>query len=115
MDWITDMLAVGNCESPHPAGVAVLDLRQIPDHCSIPSATFDAVMATIASGMQTHGKVMLHCLGGISRSCIFAAVWLAKQGSGLDAALSLVQSKRPVMWIHPDQMASAKRYLESAC
>jgi hypothetical protein len=51
----------------------------IADSSPISARQFDAVMAAIAQGVR-HGKLLIHCLGGVNRSPIMAAAWLHRCG-----------------------------------
>lgn len=111
LDWITDEIAIGTFEGPFPSDAAVIDVRSVKDHCFIPAETFDQVIASIDTALSS-GKVVVHCIGGISRSPTFVAVWLAtRTGVSLDEAFQLIRAKRPVIQPHGEQFRAAREYL----
>jgi len=69
----------------------------------VPSAMqMQAILQSIASALETGGKVFVHCRAGIGRSGTVAATWLVSQGLTGEAALELLLQK----WQAMDKSAS---------
>ena len=78
----------------------------------VPPMAFDLALKAIAEHIQS-GRVLVHCVMGISRSVIIAALYVATtKGLSLREALSLVKSLRVQADPTPETVESAKRYLE---
>src|SRR5690349_18733840 len=68
----------------------------IADSSPVSARQFDAIMAAIAEGIR-HGKLLIHCAGGVNRSPIMAAAWLHRCGClNLVEALLAITERRPI-------------------
>ena len=126
MDWVTENIAIGSMQDAQDArtltdgGVrAVLNVGIVPvwygppveEHAHIalldsrgnnPRDLLEAV-ETLDRFVRERGRVLVHCLGGWSRSpCVVACYLWQRQQMDLEAALALLRSKRPVVQIKPD-------------
>lgn len=65
---------------------------------NMPGALMAAV-CMLAQLLERHNRVLVHCHGGVSRSGIVVALYLAARTENMeiDAAISLVQSKRSLV------------------
>ena len=69
----------------------------IGESSPISARRFDAVMAAIAQGVR-HGKLLIHCAGGVNRSPIMAAAWLHRCGClNFVEALLAIKERRPII------------------
>ena len=69
----------------------------IKDGHPISLPQFEAVMTAIAAHIR-NGKVLLHCVGGMSRSPIFAAAWMHRVGYlHIESALLEIAELRPMI------------------
>ncbi|MBI3953248.1 MAG: dual specificity protein phosphatase family protein [Chloroflexi bacterium] len=126
MDWVTEQIAIGSQQEAQDArtltdaGVrAVLNVGIVPvwygppveEHAHIalldgrgnnPRDLAEAV-ATLDRFVLERGRVLVHCLGGWSRSpCVVACYLWQRQHMELEAALDLIRSRRPVIQIKPE-------------
>lgn len=58
------------------------------------SVYFDEVADLIEQVRQTNGKVLVHCVAGVSRSATLCLAYLMKQKMSLKTAFELVRSVR---------------------
>ena len=83
----------------------------IDDDRPISPPQFEAVMSAIAEHVR-YGKVLLHCVGGMSRSPIFAAAWMHRCGYlCVENALLEIADLRPVIDPSPVLLRSVKGHL----
>jgi len=69
----------------------------LDDSRPISRPQFEAVMTAIAAHIR-NGKVLLHCVGGMSRSPIFAAAWMHRVGYlHIESALLEIAELRPMI------------------
>ena len=72
---------------------------------------FEAAMAAIAKHIR-NGRVLLHCIGGMSRSPIFAAAWMHRCGYlCVENALIEIADLRPVIDPSPVLLRSVMEHL----
>ena len=68
-------------------------------------------MREIAKGIR-RGHLFVHCVGGMSRSPVMCAAWMAWCGyAAIDAALAEIAELRPIVDPSPILFASAKEHL----
>jgi atypical dual specificity phosphatase len=68
----------------------------IPDSRPLSAQQFEDIMFAMAIGVR-RGRLMVHCLAGMSRSPILIAAWLHRCGyAGIDKALSQVAELRDI-------------------
>jgi protein-tyrosine phosphatase len=68
----------------------------IPDSRPLSAQQFEDIMFAMAIGVR-RGRLMVHCLAGMSRSPILFAAWLHRCGyAGIDKALSQVAELRDI-------------------
>ena len=83
----------------------------IAESSPISARQFDAVMAAIAQGVR-HGKLLIHCAGGVNRSPIMAAAWLHRCGClNLVEALLAIKERRPIIDPSPVLLRSVAAHL----
>jgi protein-tyrosine phosphatase len=100
-------------EEVGPRGKGI-EYVQIPvlDSRPICSKQFDQIMAAIARSVR-RGGVLLHCVGGMSRSPVLCAGWLARCGyANIDAALAEIADLRPIIDPSPVLLDSVRRLLQ---
>lgn len=68
----------------------------IADSRPITAEKFDAIMNAVAENIRW-GKVLIHCIGGSSRSPILAAAWMHLVGyKQVEDALAEIARRRPI-------------------
>lgn len=83
----------------------------IDDSRPIPTEAFDAVIDAITEGAQ-RGRVLIHCMSGMSRAPIMAAAWLHLAGvQNIEVALREIASRRRIVDPSPVLLASVKELL----
>jgi len=83
----------------------------IDDDRPISLPQFEAVMTAIAEHVR-YGKVLLHCVGGMSRSPIFAAAWMHRVGYlHIESALLEIAELRPLIDPSPVLLKSVMEHL----
>ena len=71
-------------------------IRSGPGEVRIRWKDLDIAAENIESALRTHGRVLVHCAGGIERSPLTVAWFLyRKRGMTWEEAYSLVTTKRP--------------------
>ncbi|KAI7869954.1 protein-tyrosine phosphatase-like protein [Spinellus fusiger] len=100
---ITHILTLGKFKWKDDRGDYCNKIIEIPDH---PEAEiiryFPETYAFIDAALSCGQRVLVHCLGGISRSpTIAAAYWMKKCKLRHKEALALIAQNRP--FIHPNQ------------
>ena len=112
MDWITDLVALGDFEdSRDPDGVdAVLNVAaeapvlhdlpclhlKIEDQQPISPRDLRQALGFLADRTTVGHRVLVHCWAGVSRSpAIVAAFMTITAGLSADEALKIIQEKRP--------------------
>ena len=86
------------CREPVCTRANGVKYLQIPveDGRRIPIARFDAVIDAVSENIRW-GKVLVHCLAGLSRSPIIVASWMHVVGyKNIDAALAEINRLRPI-------------------
>ena len=84
--------------------IPIADTRPIPDE------KFDAIMKAIENGVR-QGKLLVHCVGGSSRSPIMVAAWLHRCGyAGIEKALAEISELRDIQ-PSPTLLTSVKGHL----
>jgi protein-tyrosine phosphatase len=68
----------------------------IADSRPISAQKFDDIMQAIGKGVE-RGLLLIHCVGGMSRSPIMVAAWMHRCGyAGIDRALAEVAELRDI-------------------
>jgi len=68
----------------------------VADSRPIPYEEFAAIMQAIEQGVR-HGNLLVHCVGGSSRSPIMIAAWMHLCGyAGIDKALAAIAELRDI-------------------
>ena len=94
---ITSVVSLYSHKGPRKASGVSYAHVPIADSRPISARQFDAVMAAIAQGVR-HGNLLIHCVGGMSRSPIMTAAWLHRCGClNLVAALLKIAERRPII------------------
>jgi protein-tyrosine phosphatase len=84
---ITAVLSLCSHKVPQKASGVSYTRVPIADSRPISAKEFDSVMAAIAEGVR-NGKLLIHCVGGMSRSPIMTAAWLHRFWYMLSAGIS---------------------------
>jgi protein-tyrosine phosphatase len=83
----------------------------IPDGTLITGAQFQIFMDAIWQNIS--GNVLLHCIGGRSRTPVIAACWLHSVGyKNIDAALEEIAKLRPAIDPSPILLLSIREHLK---
>jgi protein-tyrosine phosphatase len=83
----------------------------IDDARPISRPQFEAVMSAIAEHVR-NGKVLLHCVGGMSRSPLLAAGWIHRCGYlHIESALLEIAELRPTVDPSPVLLRSVMEHL----
>jgi protein-tyrosine phosphatase len=83
----------------------------VAESSPISARQFDAVMTAIAQSVR-HGKLLIHCAGGVNRSPIMAAAWLRRCGClNLVEALLAIRERRPMINPSPVLLRSVEAHL----
>jgi protein-tyrosine phosphatase len=83
----------------------------VDDSRAVSLQRFEAAMAAIAKHIR-NGRVLLHCIGGMSRSPIFAAAWMHRVGYlHIESALLEIAELRPLIDPSPVLLQSVTEHL----
>jgi protein-tyrosine phosphatase len=94
---ITSVVSLCSHKVPHQARGVSYTRVPIADSRPISARQFDAVMAAIAQGVR-QGNLLIHCVGGVSRSPTMAAAWMHRCGYlNIVAALVEIAKRRPTI------------------
>lgn len=99
-------------ERPAPRRTGINYVRlPLRDGCPVPPEMLQVVEAAIREGVRT-GKVLVHCVSGVSRSPVMVALYVHQVGyKDFDSALRWIQELRPVVYPSPEVMESVRNYL----
>ncbi len=107
---ITAVVNVATEEDPFIPGISCVHVA-VEDGIEIPAAVFDVVLDTIREHLMA-GKVLVHCVGGCSRSPLLAATYIAiSEEVELDVVLARLRTMRPHIEPSAKGISSAKQYL----
>lgn len=102
------------CEFPEAQA-----LRSAPNYLSLPILDAGAMepadlVATIKNIIAMEGPILIHCAQGHGRTGLMAALFLVADGSATsaEAALEMLQAKRPKISVHPGQRAALEAAVE---
>jgi protein-tyrosine phosphatase len=108
---ITAVVSLCSHKVPHKASGVRYTRVPIADSRPISAKQFDAVMAAIAEGVR-NGKLLIHCVGGMSRSPIMTAAWLHRCGClNIVAALLEIAERRSTIDPSPVLLRSVAAHL----
>jgi protein-tyrosine phosphatase len=108
---ITAVVSLCSHKVPHKASGVSYTRVPIADSRPISAKQFDAVMAAIAEGVR-NGKLLIHCVGGMSRSPIMTAAWLHRCGClNIVAALLEIAERRSTIDPSPVLLRSVAAHL----
>jgi dual specificity MAP kinase phosphatase len=110
-DGITAVLSLC-AEEVVPRGRDIEYVRiPVDDSRAVSLQRFEAAMAAIAKHIR-NGRVLLHCIGGMSRSPIFAAAWMHRVGYlHIESALLEIAELRPTIDPSPVLLQSVTEHL----
>ena len=92
---ITAVVSLCEEEVRRAANISYMHLP-IADSHPIPVQKFEAIMKAIEQGVR-YGNLLVHCVGGSSRSPIMLAAWLHRCGyTGIDNALAEIAEMRDI-------------------
>lgn len=92
---ITGVVSLCEEEVRRGANISYVHLP-IADSRPIPAQKFEAIMKAIEQGVR-HGNLLVHCVGGSSRSPIMLAAWMYRCGdAGIDKALAEIAEMRDI-------------------
>jgi atypical dual specificity phosphatase len=84
---------------------------QLIDYSGLSPAELDAAVQALSESLEQEGRTYLHCRAGWQRSAAVAAAAIAvRQGIDIDAALGLVQQRKPSADPLPHQRADLQRW-----
>jgi protein-tyrosine phosphatase len=108
---ITAVVSLCSHKVPHKARGVRYTCVPIPDSRPISERQFNAVMAAIAEGVR-NGKLLIHCVGGVSRSPIMTAAWLHRCGClNIVTGLREIAERRPTIDPSPVLLRSVAAHL----
>lgn len=92
---ITSVVSLCEDEVRRAADIIYVHLP-IADSRPIPAQKFDAIMQAIADGVRL-GNLLVHCVGGSSRSPMMVAAWMHRCGyTGIEKALAEIADMRDI-------------------
>lgn len=98
---ITAVVTLMTSGDPLPQRVHLLRILQV-DGEPIEAKTLDRFLQFMRAALtHPHGRVLIHCGAGVSRSAAFAVAWLMANGFDWESAEALVRSQRPQCQPHP--------------
>ncbi|HZQ93468.1 MAG TPA: dual specificity protein phosphatase [Candidatus Sulfotelmatobacter sp.] len=93
---ITTVISLCREQTAHRAAKITYIQIPIPDLRPISPQKFEDIMFAMAIGVR-RGKLLVHCLAGMSRSPILIAAWLHRCGyAGIDTALAQIAKLRDI-------------------
>jgi len=108
---ITAVVSLCSHKVPHRARNVSYTRVPIADSRPISARQFEAVMAAIAQGIR-QGNLLIHCVGGVSRSPIMAAAWMHRCGYlNLVGSLLTIAQLRPITDPSPVLLRSVGEHL----
>jgi predicted protein tyrosine phosphatase len=101
-----------NCTPDSHQGLKDFNVRQlnINDGVEIPAESIRFALMTIASAIHNHGRILIHCQAGISRSVSIVCAHLMYAGFSWDEAVDFVRARRPQVFPHPNIERSIKHF-----
>jgi protein-tyrosine phosphatase len=101
-----------NCTPDAHAGLKKFNVRQlnIMDGYETPAESIRFALMTIASAIHNHGRILVHCHAGISRSVSIVCAHFMYAGFSWDEAMDFVRSRRPQAFPHPNIERSIKHF-----
>jgi len=100
------------CEKPMLRRNPTIHYVHIPiaDATPIPHGRYEQVLDAIYEGIC--GNVLLHCVGGMSRTPVIAALWMHRCGcKNIDSALEEIAKLRPGIDPSPILLLSIREHL----
>jgi protein-tyrosine phosphatase len=108
---ITSVVSLCSHKVAHKASGVSYTRVPIAESRPISARQFDAVMEAIAQGVR-QGNLLIHCLGGVSRSPAMTAAWMHRCGYlNLVAALVEIAKRRPTIDPSPVLLRSVAEQL----
>jgi len=101
-----------NCTPDEHAGLKGFNVRQlnINDGFEIPAEAIRFALVSIATAIHNHGRILVHCHAGVSRSVSIVCAHLMYAGFSWDEAVDFVRSRRPQAFPHPNIERSIKNF-----
>jgi protein-tyrosine phosphatase len=108
---ITAVVSLCSHKVPHKANGVSYAGVPIADSSPISPRKFEEIMAEVAKGVR-RGNLLIHCVGGMSRSPIMTAAWMHRCGYlNLVAALLEIAERRPIIDPSPVLLRSVAAHL----
>ncbi len=113
--WIDKNIGTAAFGDPATLGLTVLDVRGLVDGPANSAESLEEQITGGLDALKAHGKLVICCDYGISRSNTMAAAILARRDeTGFDHALSLVQQQTGEMRMDYGLVQAVRRLFEAA-
>jgi protein-tyrosine phosphatase len=96
-----------------PFGIKVLWNAIDDDFQPKPPEVFQRGVEFAIDALDENGKLLIHCAAGIHRAPMMALAVLTSLGWTTDAAMELIETRRPVVDFAPVYVNSVQRFLQT--